>query len=229
MPVRKVKQLTAWSYSRYSDWRTCPKKAFFKHIQRIKEPSNKAMERGSAIHKEAEDYAGKRTAKRPASLNRFKDEFKHLRKISKHLMLERSATVDRNWEETEWDNWAKAWLRAKFDVCYVDPEDPTILVIIDHKTGRMRPDQHGEQLDLYAALGFKLFSEVQTIRAEMWYLDDGEVLPRGYWRKIDADRLVKLWEKNVKPMMADKTFRATPSNACSWCFYSKAKGGPCEF
>ena len=34
-----IKPLTSWSFSRYSDYKTCPLKAKLKHIDKIQEPS----------------------------------------------------------------------------------------------------------------------------------------------------------------------------------------------
>jgi len=232
-PIKKVRQITAWSISRLQDWETCPRKAKHKHVERIKEPGNKAMERGSEIHKEAECYILGKTRKLPKSLKRFEIEFKELRKINKVVKTEESLTVRDDWTQTTWDDWDGAWLRAKVDAMYIDPDDPTRLIMIDFKTGRPRPDKHRDQLSLYAAIAFQLFFGIEVVDSELWYLDEGEIASERFTR-AQAEQLRKTWEKKAKPMLTDKTFKAKPSSACAWCFYGqagKAKGGPgcCEF
>ena len=70
------RQFTSWSFSRYMDWRGCPAKAKYKHLDKLAEPPNAAMERGSMIHKLAEDYTLGVLKRIPAELKAFADEFK---------------------------------------------------------------------------------------------------------------------------------------------------------
>ena len=51
-----IKQVTSWSFSRYSTYKQCPLKLKLSAIDRIREPGNEAMARGDAIHKLAEKY-----------------------------------------------------------------------------------------------------------------------------------------------------------------------------
>ena len=44
-----------WSYSRLTTWEQCPLKAKLKYIDGLKEPGSPAMDRGTAIHKDAEE------------------------------------------------------------------------------------------------------------------------------------------------------------------------------
>jgi hypothetical protein len=52
----KHDRFTSWSFSRYSEYRQCPKKAFLHHIAKVEEPSSAPMMRGSVIGKLAEMY-----------------------------------------------------------------------------------------------------------------------------------------------------------------------------
>ena len=74
-----IKQLTSWSFSRYSDYKQCPLKAKLKHLDKISEPPNEAMARGAAIHTLAEKYIKGEGRSLPPELKLFKDEFKKLR------------------------------------------------------------------------------------------------------------------------------------------------------
>ncbi len=229
MPIKKIEQITAWSYSRYVVYTKCAFLAKIKHILKLGEgPKGPALLRGSKIHKEAEQYASGILKKRPASLDRFFAEFKHLRKIRKYLEVEQQLAVTKDWVVCGW--FAKApdkpaWLRVVIDVMYVDGDT---LVIIDHKTGKIR-EENMTQLDLYAVVGFIHFPEVAKVCAQFWYLDQGEIKERTYTRAA-ALKLRKVWVKNTRKMLSDKTFKSNPSETnCKWCPFTKAKGGPCKF
>lgn len=83
--VIPIKQLTSWSFSRYSDYKQCPLKCKLKHIDKISEPPNPAMARGAAIHNLAEDYIKGKVPKLAPELVLFKDEFSRLRKMFKKI------------------------------------------------------------------------------------------------------------------------------------------------
>lgn len=54
--MNALKRITRWSYSLWKTYNTCPRKVKFSRIDGIKEPGSAAMDRGNAIHQEAEDF-----------------------------------------------------------------------------------------------------------------------------------------------------------------------------
>jgi putative RecB family exonuclease len=258
-PKAAAKKLTAWSYSRFSDYRKCPLMARYKHIDKIKEPDNEHQARGTIIHKEAELWStGKTSAtvkvagaerivkvsktKIPKSLECFKAEFAHLRKIKRSLATEQQVGFDAKWELTEWfDSDAREKglplpvIRVTMDCRYVyDGDHGRTMKIIDYKTGQVR-EENKEQLSLYGAAGFVLDSTIDAVEAELWYLDQGHLEPLVYKRADDADRLREEWDKKTKKMLTDVQFRPTPSNMCTFCWFGQKKkassNGPglCKF
>lgn len=238
MPRKPLQRITAWSFSRYSTYIICPLQAFFKYTKKIQGPTNDAMSRGKKIHKDAELYCLGEKKRLPKSLALFDVEFKELRKLAKKRVLQVEEQCQfaftKSWEPCEWFS-RDAWLRVMFDAMYVDGDT---LVIIDHKTGKIRP-QHKDQLELYAVAGFIIGPEhITKVRADLWYLDQGEIVPdpdnpREYTR-ADAEKLRKEWVKRTKKMLADTTFKPSPGALCRWCYFGKsgvAKGGPglCKF
>jgi hypothetical protein len=243
MPIAAIKPITSWSFSRYSDYRSCPQKFKFKHIDKMKEPPSPAMQRGIDIHKLAEDYVKGTLKTLPAELKLFKNEFAKLRK-EKIKLVEEQWTWTKDWGgETTWDDWGGAWLRVKLDVAYVNVTH-NALVPIDHKTGKFsewKLPEYLEQLDLYGLAALKKMPDVDVVSPRLWFLDHGRVYPdptldlvRGeheieYFRK-DEKLLEKKWAMKIKPMFADRTFKPTPSeSACRFCHFRKANGGPCKF
>jgi hypothetical protein len=153
--VIPIKKITSWSFSRYSDYKQCPAKAKYKHIDRIKEPPNPAMARGAAIHTLAEEYIKGKGRTLPPELKLFEAEFKALRKQFKKsingMVVEDNWSFTSNWEETAWDDWIHCWVRIKLDCAHHEGDD--ILIVTDWKTGKFREEMNEdyvEQLELYA-------------------------------------------------------------------------------
>lgn len=216
-----AQQITAWSFSRWQTYQDCPLKAKFKFIDKLPEPGSPAMDRGSAIHKLAEDFTGGKIKALPPELIKFKDEFKQLKKLKPRA--EEQWAFNAGWGATGWFD-KDAWLRVKMDAYYLENFK---MGLIDHKTGKVKED-HITQLGLYALAGFKKFPEIDTAVASLWYLDHGEMVSREYAREQMAG-LQKEWARMSKPMLNDTKFLPKPGNSCRWCHFSKSKGGKCKY
>jgi CRISPR/Cas system-associated exonuclease Cas4 (RecB family) len=234
MPTPKVipiKPVTAWSFSRWNEYETCPAKFKYKNVLKMKEPSNPAMERGTAIHKLAEDYVKGVLKRLPVELKLFKDEFATLKK-EKVKYVEENWTFKKDWTPTTWNDWLNAWLRAKLDVMVVHD---TIGTPIDHKTGRYQERKNAEyelQLELYGLVVLKRMPELTEVRPQLWYLDEGKIYPEDepiVYTREDEVRLDKLWRGRIKKMMSDSTYKPKPGSACTYCHFSKSRGGQCAY
>ncbi len=231
--------VTSWSYSRYADYKKCPAFFKYKHLEKRAEPPSPAMQRGTDIHKLAENYANGALKTLPQELKLFAEEFKHL-KAQKQKIIEDSWVWTQGWAgETTWNDWKGAWVRIKLDAAYVNT-DHNALVVIDHKTGKCRPQEHaayGEQLELYALAGLLKFPTIDVVSPRLWYLDAGVIYPNGgddqpelEYTREDEPKLKKVWKMRTDPMFKDKTYKPTPSeNSCFFCPYKAEKGGPCKF
>lgn len=214
--------ITAWSYSRYRDYEKCPLLAKFKHVDKLKEPPNEAMERGTLIHKLAEDFALKRVKKLPPELKQFKAKFTALQK--QKLLVEEQWAFNDKWGRVDW--FAKdAWCRVKMDASYQSKKE---VVVIDHKTGRYREGEYTEQLELYALAALLIYTSAETVSCRLWFLDSGDEATYTATR-ADLPTLQKVWVTRTKAMLNDKRFAPKPGNHCRWCHFSKAKGGKCKF
>jgi hypothetical protein len=223
-----VKRLLAWSYSRLDLWLTCPRRCFLKHIQKLVEPPSPPLERGSRIHKLAEDYLKGILKKLPSELKLLKAEFAVLAKLRKRLQIEAELAFALHWGLSGWFD-PDCWCRIKMDVMYDDPKETQIRRVIDWKTGKMNP-KHTEQTELYA-IGAFLTAPKNIIRVDtkLAYTDSGEVVEQTFMR-TDLPKLQKKWEKLAVPMLRDTKFKPTPSsNACRFCPWTKVLGGPCTF
>lgn len=217
--------ITAWSYSRYADYKQCPLRFKLKYIEKRQEAGSPAMERGSTIHKEGENWLkNKRAKKLPESYKHFADEMAQLRNLDP--MVEQQWGFTRQWTPTSWFG-ADTWLRIVCDVAVVYEDNTADL--IDFKTGR-KYDTNEEQVELFSTSIFMRHPEVTDVTTRLWYLDqekDNEVV-REYSRS-DFEKIRKDWEKKTVAMFKDKRFAPTPNEKCRWCSFSKDKGGPCPY
>lgn len=246
IPIAPLKRTTSWSFSRYSDYKTCAHMFYHKHIAKTaKEPPSEAMSKGTNAHDDAEAYVKGTLAKLPYVLMPMKKEFDRLRKMYKQkklpMIVEDNWAFTEKWDETEWNNWAECWVRIKLDVAHYDT--PKELVITDWKTGKeseWKNAEYMEQLELYAVAALLMSAHDDVIvKPRLGWVESGTfyVGPNGEqvsYTKKDLPRLKKTWEVNVKPMMNDTRYAPKANSKCKWCFFGqdgKARGGPgvCKF
>lgn len=237
-PRGRKPKLAAWSFSRYKEHATCPAKLSYKVHDRLREPGSPAMDRGNELHKAAEDYVNGVTKRLPSSWPKhWHPRLKMLRDmIGKEKRVGGAETqwnFDRTWAQLpDNDPFNKQiWLRIKFDF-WVYIEESRTLLIIDYKSGKVRPDEHQEQLDLYALAGLLRFSgKVDHVQTELWYIDQDEGpgdTMRGLYPANMQSQLKVGWAKKTKLLLNDTRFPATPNYLCGWCHFRASNGGPCR-
>ena len=240
-----IKKITSWSFSRLSDYTQCPLKARLKHIERIKEPPNAAMERGASIHTQIEHFITALVPSRlspDSPLRPLLPELKRLRKRflekPETIIVEDTWAFRSDWTKTTYDDWNGCAVRIKLDCAHF--KDDTTLIVTDWKTGKYRPENQAEyleQLDLYALAAFLWFPEVETVIPRLAYVDHGIIWPPEdkpiVYTRDQLPALRKKWEKRVQPMLNDTTFAARPNNFCRWCHFRAENkengGGQCKY
>lgn len=239
IPIQPVK---SWSFSRYHDYRTCPLRFKLKHLDKVQEPANDAMARGSAIDKQVEEYIVGRSARLPKEVLGLRDEIQMLRKLYKkvghtQMTVQETWAFTRAWTRTVWNDWDGCWLRVKLDCAHREGDT---LIVTDWKTGKLRTDRpdrladYLEQLELYATAALLLHPEVKQVQVRLGFLDHDQFYPGVddqplLYTSQDLPGLLKTWEKRVKPIFADKRFAPKANDGCRWCWYGQSKkreGGP---
>lgn len=223
--------LKQWSYSTLKAYKQCPRKVKFSKIDRIKEPSSPAMERGNAIHKEAELFVREKQARLPETLIKFKKEFFKLVKNGDEVRTEEEWAFTSEWQVTDWS--AKdAWVRLKLDAFYVRTvRGKKVLRVIDYKTGKVYDDHYG-QCSFYAmaCLLRPEFADVDEVETELWYLDIGpEATRKEVFLRTELEDMKVWWGREAFPMLNDTVFAPRPGHYCRWCHYSQAKNKNCEY
>lgn len=225
--MSKLPLVTAWSYSRYSDYKTCPAKFMYKHLMKLPDPGNAAMNRGNVVHKLAEDYVRGKCDLAP-ELKGVETEINHLK--------DNFATVEQNWgfrKDWSWTgtpNWfgSDVWLRVKVDAVVIYDDDTCLLA--DWKTGK-KYYTNEEQVELFSASAFMRYPTITHVDTRLWYTDaepDDNEVQREYTRK-EGEAIMRDWDKRVAPMFKDRRFAPTPNQWCGRCTFSKGNGGPCKF
>lgn len=229
-----IRMITSWSFSRLSDWQDCPAKAKYKHVDKIKEPSNKYSDKGNEVHKAGEDFIKGKTKAMSPDFKNFKKPMDDLRKNK--ALAEQEWAFDTNWNKVGWFD-ARAWLRIKMDAHYVTSEkvksgkvtiNQTVVKVVDYKTGKIKLDEHRKQRTLYALGAMLVYPDAAKVVVQHWYLEHGEEHEDVFFA-ADLDELKEYWLKETKPMLNDKRFAPRPGHGCQWCFFSKGKNGPCKF
>lgn len=224
--------VTAWSYSRWADYQTCPKFFFFKHVEKVPTPENPAMARGNDLHKNLENHVKmpkvfKITRQLAGSMGTpMIKELKSL--IACGAEAERQIALTKGWTPTGWFE-PDCWLRAKLDL---SARHTASLRTIDYKSGQMNHAKHRDQLELFAlvAVMAEPNADYESSTGEAWYIDHGIMGPPVV--VVNKDRAIpklrKAWEGRVAPMFADRAFKETPGSQCNWCPFSGRRGGKCK-
>ena len=227
--------MKSWSFSSLGDFEKCKFYSFLKRVQKVPEPERPlppgkmehANDRGSRMHDDAEQFVRGNLKHLTRELLAFETEFNSLRKSFANgvVSLEGEWGMSKDWEPQPW---SQAWLRLKLDAMVFI--SPTEVVIVDYKSGRKFGNEvkHADQLQLYQLVTFLRFPQVETIHAELWYLDQDEITSMTYQRHQGL-RFKPKWNQRGLKMMEAVDFPANPNIfSCRYCMYGPRGSGICE-
>lgn len=155
--------MIAWSFSRLTDFETCPYKFKLKYIKKLPEAPNPAAERGTEIHKQYENFV---LGKGPCPSPHFETQLQHLLRIYPHHSTETAWAFDKNWLPCGWFE-DQAWIRIKPDLVIYTWSDT---IVIDYKTGKENLFKHTAQGQLYA-VGSYATQPADKVSVKFWYHD----------------------------------------------------------
>lgn len=127
--------------------------------------------------------------------------------------------------------WVPAWLRLKLDAMVM--HDEYTATVIDFKTGRKFGNEvkHAEQLQLYQLVTFLRYPKLETVFAELWYLDQkkGENLTSQKFTRSQGLRFKPRFHQRGTALTTCTEWPANPSRfTCQWCQYGPWNGGQCQ-
>lgn len=228
--------VTSWSYSKLQDFEKCKFLCYLKHDQKIPEPerplppgkTEHANDRGTRVHTSCELFiSGQEDVLAPEAEKHFGTDIAMLRTLFEDglVSLEGEWGMSRDWEPAEWKS---AWLRLKLDAMVM--HDERTATVIDFKTGKKFGNEvkHGEQLALYQLVTFLRYPQLETVYAELWYLDINEVTSRCYTRDQGL-RFKSNFDRRGHKLTSCSEWPANPNRfSCQYCQYGPWNGGQCQ-
>jgi RecB family exonuclease len=187
IPTR-LGELKRWSYSSLTKFERCKFAAYLNGVKKIREPSGPAAERGTAIHDMLENFVKGNSEELPKEVLKKGREpvYRRLQEgyFNNTVQAEAEWGFTLNWEPTTWD---EAWCVFKIDL--LEFETPTSLLIRDYKTGRQFGNEmkHSEQCLFYAVAAFAQFPEVEFIRTDIDYIDQGTIALEKTYSRAEAE------------------------------------------
>ncbi len=218
--------LTAWSYSRFATYNQCPLKFKLTVIDKMKEPSSPAMERGNQVHKALADYITGKAELPPEVKTPFHHQlYGEMRGISpEDKLVEQQLGFTSGWKPTGW--FAKdTWLRVVWDVGLLY-EDLTGEVV-DHKTGK-KYGSNDDQMELFGLSFLCQYRPATHVTTRLIYVDSGDEEIAEFPASV-KEKLQAKWEQKVVPMFSDTVFAPRPSDKCRFCTFSRSNKGLCRF
>lgn len=227
MNQRAAAPLMALSFSRLTTFEQCEAK--FEHLyvrKTVKDTDNEFTLYGTRVHEGLEKYgrALVGTVADEAIVALEEDEFPadvrpwlRLVKIitqrpgEKHF--EKQVAIRRDFTPCDWFA-PDVWIRGVLDVLVLDG---TRAFVVDWKTGKVK--ENPTQLQLFAALVFAHFPEVEEVKTMFVWLAHDQTSDAVYQRK----RLHHIWNAlsprfaRVQEAVELGIFKAHPSGLCRWC------------
>jgi len=204
------------------------------------QPEREAMDRGSAL-----DTALTMTLEGSDAVDemRYKEATRHpkIAKLAKKLRKAKGVTVQESivlglgWKRVSQFT-KNAWARLKLDVLHLTPK---VAHVIDWKSGNIDKNkgeirekaEYHDSMRAYQMAVLSCYPQAAA-SATMAFLDAPPKLEIPFktlpvLKRKDLEVAKKDWENKIAPMLADTIFAPRPGYYCTWCPFSKDKGGPC--
>jgi hypothetical protein len=232
----ELRKSVSWSFSKLQDFEKCKKYFWLKHLEKITEPervlrpgqTEHANDRGTRVHNNCEFYIrSDHDDLAPEAEKHFGLRIDLLRVLYGYgdVELEGEWGMDQGWEIAPWKS---AWLRLKLDVLVRVSKDQA--TVIDFKTGKKWGNEvkHAQQLQLYALVTFLRYPELESVDAQLWYLDTGDTTSQTFTRDQSL-RFKANYHKKGIDITSCSIWPANPNKfSCQWCLYGPEHSGHCD-
>lgn len=221
-----TKKLMPLSFSRLGTFESCPAKFDYLYVTKsVKDQDNEFTIYGTRVHTALENYGRARVTSEDAARavsesEDFGDDIrKHLSLVDKAVGLggtayfEHQMALTRDKKPCDWFG-ADVWLRGIADVLVVRGDTAWCL---DWKTGK--PKENPTQLQLFAALVFAHFPEVQEVRTSFIWLNHDDATNSIYKRAMEPHLWVALEPRflRVQEVVDLGVYPTKPSGLCRYC------------
>lgn len=219
IPDEQSGLIKATSYSGVKQFEKCPHALYLNKIERVPMVGSPAMDRGSQLHLELEEYIDGTLDAPTAAAKHYPDLIDSFRKeyeVGKCTPEEKWA-FNTHFEEVDWMAF-NCWIRIILDVRVM--HDKHSASIYDFKSGKWDGDPagHRSQLMLYALFTFLKYPELEHIRAAPIYIDHKKDLHYAEYTRADLETFLPNWLKRIKTVTMATEFPPKPSQwSCKWC------------
>lgn len=236
----------AWSPSKASLAGNCPLAFKYRYIDKVPTgPKNKYARIGVLVHRvqelvlmgesldaaydkafeETEDaFTHKEIEEARSFAHNVKDFLNRINKFKesnpvKDTQLESKWAITADFKSCDFKD-ADSALRGVVDLAFVMKNG--YVIIIDHKTGRMRPiEYYKTQLNFYTVMALSRFPDLKGVQCALHYVAPGKLI----WSEPAKPKFIRdvlqpwlIGYLNKKAERAD-TQTAAPGNQCKWCDY----------
>lgn len=207
------------SYSRLSLFEKCPLQFRFRYIDRLPTAKAPQAERGTKIHASIEGLLRGEKSTIHRAAKKLVPLVLEVRQYSPRI--EYKLSFSRGFEKRLKHDSPGVWFTMVLDCAYMQGDTAYVQ---EWKSGKIY-DEHEDQRKVYALGAIKLWNTAYA-EATTYYLD------KGARHLLHVDRpaatlIQQQLTERVGRMETQKLFSPRPGYYCSWCSYSKFKGGPC--
>lgn len=201
------------SFSRLSTFEQCPAKFDYLYVTKsVKDSDNEHTIYGTRVHEALENYGRSRAP--------LTDETKVFAPLVDRILahegshlFEQQFAIDRERSPCDWFG-KDVWIRGIADVLILNGSRAWCL---DWKTGK--PKDNPTQLQLFAALIFAHYPEVESVTTGFVWLNHNDITRTTYQRR-HADHLWLALEprfQRAQDAVDLGVFATKPSGLCGWC------------
>lgn len=219
----------ALSWSRLSDFQSCPRKFYLKYIEKAFKPEEKSIHliKGEQLHKQLENYVVAKNGggeMPPGFSPNVQETLPFVDKLFasfSQVHPEAQVAADVKWGPQEWFGANVAW-RAIWDVIAINSDQ---IFIGDYKSGRVYDygSSYG-QLHLSAVMALNRYN-VDKVHVAYIYIEHKKIT-KFTVSQNERSQVQAHFDEWYDKVNAEKDFKATPNEYCKYCPANKAQ---CQF
>ena len=207
----------AWSFSALKTFQSCPKKYYHLKVAKdVKEQQSEIMLYGIDAHKAAELYIAN-NQELPGKYEFMRKQLDKLKALDGDKYCEFKFGLTKEMQPCDFFG-SNVWLRGAIDLLVVNTEKG-IARMIDYKFGKSK-NADMSQLQLMTLAVFKMFPEVQKVKAGLLFCAEDKMMPIQY-EQSNAPTMWMDWLPEVARLEAayeNNVWNPNPSGLCkAWC------------
>lgn len=170
----------SWSYSKYKNWKVCPKRHYEVDLQKNYTESSVHLTWGNEVH-DGLAKACTGAVPLPDNMKDYQHWVSEMQSGPGALLVEQKLAITKDFQPCGWSDWNNAWYRAVVDAVRIDH---SVALARDWKTGK--PQHDSRQLMLNTQTLFSHYPKLRRVKTEFVWLKDGYATPETFDRATIA-------------------------------------------